>query len=109
MLSCLSEAHVAGTLSDLVWPHDLVRSSDFGRPRGFLDPTEPELCETNEFLPPDICDEVINWWLAVRKRARTPVWDIAATCTLPGFDQIGVVLIEAQAHSEELGEGGKEN
>ena len=108
MLSSLSETHVARSLSELVWPHALVRPSDIWRPRGFIDPKEAELCGTNEFLPPEICDEVINWWLAVRKRARTPVWDFAATCTVPGFDQRGVVLVEAKAHCLELSEGGKE-
>jgi len=108
MLSSLSQVHVARSLSELVWPHALVQPSDFWRPRAFLDPKEPELCETNEFLPPDICDAVLNWWLVVRKRARTPVWDLAATCTVPGYDQRGVVLVEAKAHCEELSEGGKE-
>ena len=107
MLSSLSEVHVARSLSELVWPHALVRPSDFWRPRGFLDPKEPELCDTNAFLVPDICDEVLNWWLAGRKSARTPVWDIAATCVVPGHDQRGVVLVEAKAHCEELSEGGK--
>ena len=108
MLSSLSEARVARSLSELVWPHALVRPTDFWRPRGFLDPKETELCGTNEFLPPDICDKVIKWWLAVPKRERTPVWDITATCTVPGFDHRGVVLVEAKAHSLELSEGGKE-
>ena len=108
MLSAVSEAQVTRSLSELVWPHALVRPSDFWRPRGFLGPKESELCKTNEFLPPDICDEVVNWWLAVRKRARTPVCDFAVTCTVPGFDQRGVVLVEAKAHCDELSEGGKE-
>ena len=108
MLSSLSKVHVARSLSELIWPYALVGPKDFWRPQGFLDPKEPELCETNEFLPSDICDEVINWWLAVRKRARTPVWDFAATCTVPGHDKRGVVLVEAKAYCEELSEGGKE-
>lgn len=50
MLSPLSDSHVARSLSELVWLHALVQPSDFWRPRGFLDPKEPELCDTNEFL-----------------------------------------------------------
>ncbi len=50
---------------------------------------------------------MLNWWLAVRENARTPVWDIAATCTVPGYEQRGVLLVEAKAHCEELSAAGK--
>ena len=108
MMTSLSEIHVAKSLSDLVWPHALVRPNDLWRPRGFEDPKEPELCETDEFLSPEICDAVVGWWLARRRRARTPVWDIATTCVVPGFDRKGVVLVEAKAHQAELSEDGKQ-
>ena len=49
MLSSLSEIHVAKSLSDFIWPHALVETTDVWRPRGFLDPKEPELCDTEEF------------------------------------------------------------
>jgi len=108
MLSSLSEMHVAKSLSDLIWPHAVVQPSDVWRPRGFLDPKEPELFDTGEFLPQDICDEMLDWWLAIKKRARTPVWDIAATCTIPGYERKGVLIVEAKAHSEELSKSGKQ-
>ena len=108
MLSSLSEIHVAKSLSDLIWPHGLVEATDVWRPRGFLDPKEPELCDTDEFLPPEVCDQMPSWWLAITRGARTPVWDIAAICTIPGYDRKGVLLVEAKAHSEELSKGGKQ-
>ena len=108
MMTSLSEIHVAKSLSDLVWPHALVRPEDVWRPRGFLNPKEPELCETDEFLSPEICDAVVGWWLARRRRATTPVWDIAATCVVPGFDRKGVMIVEAKAHGAELSEAGKQ-
>jgi hypothetical protein len=48
---------------------------------------------------------VTAWWLAVRKRANTPNWDIAATVTIGGRD--GLILVEAKAHDQELEVAGK--
>lgn len=107
MLSSLSEDQVANSLSELISPHATVQTTDFWRPRGFTDPSEPELCKTTEFLPREICEEVSNWWLAVRRRATTPVWDIAANCSVPGYEQKGIVIVEAKAHWKELSEEGK--
>ena len=102
MLTSRSEAQVANSLSELISPHATVQTHDFWRPRGFTDPKEPQLCNTNEFLPPDICEEVLNWWLAIRRNnPTTPVLDIAATCSVPGYEQQGIVLVEAKAHLEE--------
>ena len=107
MLLSRFEAQVADSLTELVSPYATVQTSDFWRPRGFTDPAEPELCKTTEFLPQEICDEVLNWWLAIRGRAKTPTWDIAATCSVPGYDQKGIVIVEAKAHCDELKTEGK--
>ena len=107
MLSSLSDEQVAHSLTDLISPHTNIQTSDFWRPRGFTDPREPQLCNTNEFLPPDVCDKLLHWWLAVRRRATTPVWDIAATWNAPGYKQRGIVIVEAKAHWGELSKEGK--
>ena len=67
------------------------------------------------FAPDERCrrelgDQLRKWWLAVPKGANTPNWDIASTCTIKG--QRGLLLVEAKAHSAELGEAdscGSEN
>jgi len=107
MLSSLSDEQVANSLTELVSPHAIVETHDFWRPRGFIDPGEPEISKTTEFLPPEVSEEVTDWWLASRRRATTPVWDIAATCSVPGYEQQGIVLVEAKAHWDELSEDGK--
>lgn len=107
VLSSLGVDQIARSLSELAWPHALVQPRAFWRPRGFLDAKEPEWCKTDEFLSPEICKAVLNWWLAVPKNARTPVWDLAATCTVLGYEQRGVLLVEAKAHSKELSAAGK--
>ena len=108
MLLSRSEAQVADSLAELVSSHATVQTSDFWRPRGFTDPQEPQLCKSTEFLSREICEEMLNWWLAVRRRATTPVLDIAATCSVPGYDQQGIVIVEAKAHWDELKVEGKD-
>ena len=59
------------------------------------------------FAPDERCrrelgDQLRKWWLAVPRRANTPNWDVASTCTIKG--QRGLLLVEAKAHSAELGE-----
>ena len=50
----------------------------------------------------ELGDQLRKWWLAVPRGANTPNWDIASTCTIKG--QRGLLLVEAKAHSAELGE-----
>ena len=52
----------------------------------------------------ELGDQLRKWWLAVPKGANTPNWDIASTCAIRG--QRGLLLVEAKAHSAELGESG---
>ena len=61
------------------------------------------------FAPDERCrrelgDQLRKWWLSVPRGANTPNWDIASTCTIKG--QRGLLLVEAKAHSAELGESG---
>ena len=107
MLTSRSVEQVAESLSELVSPHATVQTSDLWKPRGFTDPQEPQLCKTNEFLSRDICEEMLNWWLVVRRRATTPVLDIAATFSVPDYDQQGIVIVEAKAHWGEFSKEGK--
>ena len=56
----------------------------------------------NERCRRELCDQLRKWWLSVSRVANTPNWDIASTCTIKG--QRGLLLVEAKAHSAELGE-----
>ena len=108
MLLSRPDTQVANSLSQLIAPHATVQTSDFWMPRGFVDPQEPQLCKSTEFVPKEICDEMLNWWLAVRtNNPTTPVLDIAATYSVAGYDQRGVVIVEAKAHWGELSKDGK--
>ena len=58
----------------------------------------------------ELGDQLGQWWLAFPKGANTPNWDITSTCTIKG--RRGLLLVEAKAHSAELGESdscGSEN
>ena len=108
MLSSLSDEQVANSLTELVSPHAIVKTHNFWRPRGFVHPQEPQLCKNTEFLSKEICDEMLNWWLSVRRNNPTTlVLDIAATCSVPDYDQQGIVIVEAKAHWDEFSENGK--
>jgi hypothetical protein len=74
-------------------------------PRGFDELTEAQLHLSHELLPAKLCRQLETWWL--ERRATTPNWDIASTCTIG--DRQGLLLIEAKAHDAELinEEGGK--
>ena len=50
-------------------------------------------------------EALTRWWLAVRKRANTPNWDIVSTATIDGIE--GLVLVEAKAHAAEIKAVGK--
>ena len=74
-------------------------------PIGRNSPKEAKLGECPRFLCASHRESITAWWLAVRKRANTPNWDIVSTATIEGQD--GLVLIEAKAHSNELKTYGK--
>lgn len=104
---------VARRLSELVQPHAEVNPARHGwMPRGFEDTTEARLGRAPGFLTAEQRESVTSWWLARRRRANTPNWDIACTATIDG--QEGLILVEAKAHSGELlangkGQGNAEN
>ena len=66
---------------------------------------EVDLAGPNDLVSHDLQLELRSWWLEVHARARTPVWDLAATCTIS--DRPGLLLVEAKAHSGELSPAGK--
>ena len=67
---------------------------------------EARLDKPTELVPPEVRQQLKEWWLAVHSgNAQTPNWDIASTCTIQG--EKGLVLVEAKAHSNELDEKGK--
>ena len=112
---------VAGRLTRLVGPQsDVVigggdRWMPFGKPVQREDNSwdstparEARLDGLTALFAPDarcrreLGDQLRKWWLAVPRRANTPNWDVASTCTIKG--QRGLLLVEAKAHSAELGE-----
>jgi hypothetical protein len=74
-------------------------------PRGIAHPKEAKLGDALSFLSDGHREAVTGWWLAVRKRANTPNWDMASTATIDGTE--GLVLVEAKAHSAEIKIDGK--
>lgn len=108
---------VADKLTELVGlPGIRVEANHFWMPRGLpvlesngewdMSPIEEaKLGEAIGFLSEDQRDKVTSWWLAVRKRANSPNWDIASTCTVGG--KPGLLLVEAKAHAAELMKDGK--
>ena len=66
---------------------------------------EVDLAGPNDLVSPDVQRELQSWWLEAPRGARTPNWDLAATCTIRG--RSGLLLVEAKAHAEELGSAGK--
>ncbi len=66
---------------------------------------EAKLGESIGFLSDEQREKVTTWWLGVPKRANTPNWDIASTCTIG--EQPGLLLVEAKAHRAELKQDGK--
>jgi len=106
MLTAMSRNQIARCLTELVQPYGGVDISlDHWMPGGFLEPDETKLGETSMFLTEDQCKEVTDWWLAARKGANIPNWDIVSTCTFE--DRRGLILVEAKAHGAELKDEGK--
>ena len=66
---------------------------------------EARLGKAPKFLTDEQRETVTSWWLAHRRRANTPNWDIACTATIDGRESL--ILVEAKAHSSELKVKGK--
>ena len=65
---------------------------------------EPRLDRDSGFLSPGDRARLRDWWLAVKRGANTPNWDLASTCRVEG--KRGLLLVEAKAHTGELSDGG---
>ncbi len=96
-----SADEVAARLTALAAPFARVSAGDRWMPQGFDQLGEAQLHKAPRLLEPGIRAELSAWWLAPRsRRARTPNFDIASTCTID--DRPGLLLVEAKAHDEEL-------
>jgi len=85
-------------------PDDVrVTADDHWMPCGHAAPKEAQLDKVgDEFLAPEIRNELAGWWLVDRRRG-TPHWDFVSTCTLGG--QRGLVLMEGKARTGEVNSG----
>lgn len=106
---------VARRLADLVGdPLVEISSRDFWMPRGkpagegssrdSSPAKEPRLDRDGGFVPTGVQDQLRDWWLAVKREATTPKWDLASTCQVEG--KRGLLLVEAKAHTSELDDRG---
>ena len=91
---------VVAFLNSLVQPFAAVGEQASYMPEGFCDPDEARLGKTSRFLTKKQREDVTDWWLAVRRNANTPNWDIISSCKVDG--RAGFVLVEAKAHAGEL-------
>jgi hypothetical protein len=96
-----SAQEVARRLTALAAPFAFVSADDRWMPQGFVDTEEAQLHKASRLLDPARRELLSDWWLApASRRARTPNFDIATTCTIDG--KPGLLLVEAKAHDEEL-------
>ncbi len=96
-----SADEVAARLTSLATPFARVSAGDRWMPQGFDEPEEAQLHRAPRLLDPEIGAQLGAWWLApASRRARTPNFDIASTCTIG--EATGLLLVEAKAHDEEL-------
>ena len=92
---------VASRLNVLAEPWGSVSADDQWMPEGFDQIKEAQLHQAHRLLPPQDCEALGDWWLAVQSDdSQTPNWDIASTCTVGGHK--GLLLVEAKAHTQEL-------
>lgn len=97
---------VARRLSDLGSPFATVTCDDRWMPQGFDDLEEAQLHSAPHILDSGLSVQLRDWWLApASRRALTPNWDIASTCTIEG--RSGLLLVEAKAHEQELETAGR--
>lgn len=106
---------VATRLTDLVNDSMVeVSSEDFWMPRGKpirdangWDTSPADECRLDRdrgFVAVGDRIRLRDWWLAVKRGANTPNWDLASTCRVEG--KRGLLLVEAKAHTGELSDGG---
>ena len=107
-----TKEEVATNFTDLVGLEGVkVAEDDFWMPHGKpvitgsgwdTSPAKEARVDRSDRLVPSITvrTELGNWWLAVRRGANTPNWDLASTCMIEG--RKGLLLVEAKAHFKEL-------
>ena len=95
-----SHGHVIEFLNALVQPAASVGSDHRYAPEGFCKPDEAKIGVGNAFLNDKQNAAVTSWWLA--KGSNIPNWDIISTCKIG--NSRGLVLVEAKAHANELGQ-----
>lgn len=96
-----SPGQVAENLTQFISPFGSVSPGDRWMPRGFDNIEEAQLDSVPGLLDAKTAAQLREWWLAAKTpNARTPNFDIASTCTIQG--KLGLLLIEAKAHDEEL-------
>lgn len=106
LLTGLPREQVAARLTELARPSGaLVTPVDQWLPSGPGIPLEARIDSDPGFVPPEVQEALLSWWLVVRRQANTPNWDIAATCQFG--DKPGLILVEAKAHDRELKDAGK--
>src|ERR1700742_3396178 len=82
---------VAKRFNELVSPWATIDPMrHFWMPRGPLEPGEATGKDFARFTSVSHYEEILNWWLVVRRR--TPHWDFASGATIQGSE--GLVLIE---------------
>lgn len=91
---------VAYRLTELANPWAKVSEKDYWMPAGFCQLEEACLDKADRLVPVQVRNTLRDWWLVVSPRATTPTFDIASTCIIEG--QMGLLLVEAKAHAEEL-------
>jgi hypothetical protein len=92
---------VAARLSLLISDLGTVSERDTWMPKGFENIAEAELHRHQIFTDRDIRKIVKDWWFAqTDAQSKTPNFDIVSTCTIDG--RVGVLLVEAKAHVDEL-------
>ena len=95
-------------LFDLIAKLDIkITPDDHWVPIGHRDPAERQLDEFGSEFLSDIIDWGLlrDWWLAHKKGAKTPTWDLISTGRM--FDKKGLILVEAKAHENEIRFEGK--
>ena len=107
MLTHGNPAQVAARLVEMMKCDDIVIDHRRHRwaPRGFINPNEIRLEKVPDFLPHGYAERLSDWWLAIRRGANTPNWDIVSQATIGGHE--GLILFEAKSHEAELSAAGK--
>lgn len=100
VLTGLSDAAFADTISRLIAPHGRVAPDGLRMPRGTVLPQGSRLGPAEGLLEPRVSAALKQWWIEGRHGAYEPTWDVACQAEIGG--RPGLVLAEAKAHADEL-------